>query len=448
MPTARSAAAPGFESLRATWTAVLLGVGTGWIIGAFAQTVPGLLQSTTAPPPPVPSASLALSAALAALAAGVRIPQQFALWVYRSAVRGDPTTPVGSPRAVEWDAPERSFCWTVLSVLTFVCGFCVGLLAMWQALVARGYSLLHAWFVWSDPALALLAWLTAFLAVIWPVVLLGVAFSCLCHLGDTSHRTGSLIAWSLVGASAGLLIAARLASRGFSTHFVQIGTTIPFFTAALVAALANREGAAEISQERAGPVLERNDRRSRRLRTAAVALAALGALILAAWTHQLGGQAVGVLLLGGLGLGALASGGRVAGDHSEILFGRAAAFAGLLAGAGALLGGGGDSVIPIAMAIAGAVSLGHALELGRTSVSMHGCGRCIPVRVMARFLVAGAFMSLVGPALVHRLGFEVTLASAGLALVGLGSILSMREPHAGRRLFRRRIVSTLLNRPS
>lgn len=397
-------------------------------------------------------------AALMTLAVGVRVPQRFALWVCavawrrflsrgrRSDMSGVLLDPAGA---------DRPLYWVVLSVIALLAGIAMGLLPLSVRLTGAGYEWMSSHFLWSVGSGALLQAAVVFLAVLVPMLILGLAMSCAHHLSCPYGRWETrATAWLLIGAAAGTLIATWILRTTQRSDLMLIIAALPALLVSLVSAAStsSRSHSSPGSAEpEALPLPIWSDRWPTLLRASIVAVGGGGVFAIAvgsAYLEQIGGE-VGVLLpamLLAMGIGVLAgcrtkrSGARSIGG-----FGVACAMAGMSVAVpafGITLCGAdlpvwhladwkvGPTSLAVVPACASLAAIGFAMAYGRQVLLHRVANRSFAgAAILTRMLVVAAMTVWVVAPLTERLvGRPAGLVMLGLLLLALGGTLIIHEP--------------------
>lgn len=458
---------------------ILLGTGTGMLVVALSGVISRIFgmspQSPMAAGPPIPVGPVALSAAFATLAAGLRMPQHLALWVFRISSRqpGEtqhlPGLPAGnarnkpalpesearrepalaaigampdkSTRAFADDhrandgsrepSADRSFRWTVASVVALACGVSLATLPIWHRVIAGGFLLAHEHFVWSDAFLIPLQWLTACAVGLWPLLLMGMALTCANRAGDAARTDEAMTGWPVVGAALGFLIADRIIGSGIHADAGILAAALPVLVAAVVAGLL-AAGVSRVPSHcgRTQRVPVERDRRPRLLRTTEVIVGAclIGLLVAAA---QIGSKSTVSLLVMVSGVGILWGQCAAPGEEgSSGKFGRACLFAAAATFNAAILGSFGGETWRLMVEVPAFVLLGFAFGAGRAALLARTSGGPTPGRVLARVFIAGSAIALAAPWAVHRGGSSILMLCASVTLLLPGILIAMAAPCA------------------
>lgn len=184
---------------------------------------------------------LVIGAALLALALGLRVPQQLAMWCcatawHRFIRRGSPSP--SSDFLLNPGPAEDSHTWSMLSAVTLAAGVATALLPWQLKFSLAAYEWMHLHFVWSVPALGVLQGMIALLTFFLPLTLVGLSLS-FAHRQGFSHSrwSTSATAWTLIGVGVGLGITVLATQEKNLSHFPVSAASLPFLIATLVASM-------------------------------------------------------------------------------------------------------------------------------------------------------------------------------------------------------------------
>ncbi len=403
-----------------------------------------IFASTPASNAPVGGA--VVGAATLALAVGVRVPQRVAVWLFAHvycrvvAHAGPIDPPDGAMDPVE---PDRTLYWTVLSMIALAAGVLTAVLPLSIRLTTVFYEWMLAHFLWPVGPLALLQATVVLFTGLAPLMVLGVAVSCVHHLscphGGWETRA---TAWLLIGAGCGASIAAIVLRSVAQTDLLLIAAALPALVLSVLAALWHPQrdrATSERSDSAVIPLPTSSERRPRLVRTGLVAAGGSGACVMSVWLAHCesafgGSTSLPVWLLLAMGAGGLAGcwHSRTA-SRSIGGFGLASVVAGLAVGLGAVALGGGMLAGALAsgiVACAGMAAIGVATTYGRQALLRRVASRSSTgAIVLTRTLICIALTAwVISPVSLLLAGPVKTLMIPAFALVTLGAWLMFREP--------------------
>ena len=391
-----------------------------------------------------PSQGAVVAGALAAVGLGLRVPQRFAIWLcalaWQRFVRRGKTSSV-SGVLIRPAPADRPLYWVVLSVITVVAGVLTALMPWNVRLAHRAYLWLHAHFVWSDVILVVLHGVLAFLVVLVPLAMLGLAVSCSHHLSCRHSRwEPRATAWLLVGAGGGTLIATWIQASWGGGGLTLLSAALPALLVSLIAvALSATDGASAEVEPESMPLPMSSDKYPTLLRAGVVLLGAAAVGVITIWVRGYA-QDPGTIGTGLAGMLLAVGGGALAGAPSEDAgvrsiggFGAACGVAGLLLAGAALVIANGIVSSPAGVGLVACTSLaaiGFAAAYGTETLLHRVASRSSAgASILARTLIFGA---LAGPLAAPVWGGWIRQSSllllVALALLVLAGTLLLHEP--------------------
>ena len=240
-----SQAVPCIDSIVAPVAAGILGFSIAMVSIGALRVFPGLGLPLHVTP------SVVAGVVLLCLGIGVRMPRKVAAWfvvlvqrgismgiVSERWLAGSRLAAVTAPlkRKSSADALEgRAMHWTVLGVLSLMCGLAMALTPAIHRCMVFGWFQLAAGFVWSDVSLVACTPIFAGLSLFFPVTCAALCFSCLYRL---SIRDGAVaagpIAGLLAGASLGLVSATNLEAYGMASWLMPVAASLGPLSVALL----------------------------------------------------------------------------------------------------------------------------------------------------------------------------------------------------------------------
>ncbi len=427
--------------LAAVTAAVLLGAGIGAVITGLEQSFHRIFAAYEPGDGLVFHGVAALS--LVALAAGVRVPQQFALWG-ASWARGRLAGRKEPPSApVDWWRPtpaDHSLYWIVQAGLTLGAGVLVALLPFGLNMAALFYEWMQRHFLWSESTATVLQTLVVLVTVMVPLGVSGLCISACRHLqGKDDLGETSAGGWLLIGAAAAVGLAPRLNGAYADTLIVRLGALSILLVSVLSAAASTRTDSQNLDRTGAkeSGLPQYSDRRPRLLRTSIVIVAAAATLLMAATISgvALGGEAVpldaaATLLVIGASVVVTCT---VNGDRTIGGFGMtcvAAGFAAAVLASAWPTTPSGAAPADFVLVAAALSAFGVSYVYGRQTLVRRVSGRSfVGAKVLARsLLAAGLTAGFVGPPILARLGPRGTTLLVSLVLLALGGLLVIHEP--------------------
>lgn len=394
-----------------------------------------------------------LAGLLAALAAGIAVPQRVAWWIgvrtwRRVAGRADEQAADRAAGASDHDVQRLIF-----AIVALVGGAATALAPILCRFALAAHDFLETQFLWTRASSAVLVIALGFAIGLLPLSLLGLAASCAHRMASARTRwepaaSGALLIGAGIGGSAGWWVAMERAMP----EAAMLAGALPALAAALLVGAGRADKAAPSLSSTYQSVTElptRRDRWPRLLRWGIVAVAACGAWMLALSTRAASGVQAAAVVCGGLVLLGTGwwLGDRIARRREGSIgsFGVACAAAGA-ACAAAMLTRTHGTVAPFSTSAAlTALSLGavgFALCCGNEALLVRAASRSAAgTVVLTRQIVAGGLVWALGaPLSVVLLGSATAAAACALSLLALGGVLVIHEPEYAPRSRRNRLL--------
>lgn len=386
-----------------------------------------------------------------AMAIGVRVPRQFAIWVSAFALRrfmvrrprGGPSTTGPDPTGT-----DQSLHWLVLSVVALLAGILTAVLPMGTTAALDVYAWLIDRFVWSAVPFLALQLLIVFICVFLPGAALGLA-AAFAHRLSCPHGTWQTRAtgWLLIGASIGVAVASTISAFRARPDLILVAASLPSLAAALLAGLASSAHLKTTPHPLdADPAMlpQWSDRWPRLLRTSIIAVGGSAACTVAIWIRVMqdarGADFLPVCaMLFALGVGILVGGwSKLPRVRSIGGFGTACLVAGIDAACGSVVANHAASIPAVwshVTACASVAIIGFAVAYGRQTLLRRVASRpAAGATILGNKLLCCALTVWVGvPAALMLVGAEATLILVAVSLVALGGALIIHEPGYSRR---------------
>jgi hypothetical protein len=392
------------------------------------------------------------------LAVGALIPQRAARYLGLRWRHG----PLERPPA----ADDVALLWTVLALVSLLCGLTLAAVPLALPLAQGGYGWLLERFLWSPSSLSILQSVTVVAVLLPGLALLGLGMACTCRLAcGACHWRVSPMGWALVGAGLGSGLTTLLPRTGASREALTGAAAVPVLLAAVVAArrMGSPVEGGRLSALTVSPAIPSvRDRWPMLLRASVAWVAASTAAAVAVWVQV--PQCWPIAAARGTGgalmsLPAIMGAGVVVCDltkasrlHSAGGFGVASVVAGVgLAASCSIpavwLTDGSRVEVPALMPLLGgglsAVIMGYVLAYGhRTVLCRAGSRAASGAALLALSLAAAAVVVLlIGQSPVSIKASYATLAGIAISLVALGGTTIIHEPTYSRRTRRRRLAA-------
>ncbi len=427
---------PSYPSRFAASVSILVGVSIAMLsVGLYTQYA-SIFRGTD------DAARTVLGVALIALAAGIRLPQRFTMWLCAKAWHQFVKRGVPSAHAEIFINPtnaDRPLYWTVLAAVTLISGL-VAIMLPWvlgQSLVLHRFLLAH--FVWSDPMIVvLLAGITS-ISVIIPFSILGIGVSFVhrlsCPFGRWDTRA---TAWLLLGSGIGTAVALSLRSAIPQHHIILVAGALPTLLAAVISVMASTKEPATPTSD---PVPTSrlpltSDRRPRLLRAAIVGVAGVGVCtmsIISTGSYIFSTGWMIALLLIVMGLGVLAGCALRPIDKRTIGgFGTVCIGAGVVVGICAimwLLGWLSQNIYTLAWLCVCLTAIGFAEAYGRQTLLHRVAVRTSTgATILARITVFSAvIICVVAPLMVQILSQSTVISVLAICLLSIGTAMVFYE---------------------
>ena len=446
----------------AALVAMMLGLATAMVVVGLSARFAVVFADTGGPP------SAVVSAAMFALAVGVRVPHRFAVSVcaaaWRRFVRKGTTSELAGA-LIHHAAPDRALYWLVLAVIALAAGVAIAFLPFSVSTVSTFYQWMNEHFLWSSVPLALLQTFTAFAAGVIPLAVLGLSISCAHHLCCRfAQWEADATAWVLLGAAGGTILAAQAIGVKTSADPFLIAAALPVLLVSIAAAFLGTSGEQSILRSVDPPPAALplwSDRWPTLLRASIVAVGGGSACAAYVWIDPPTQNSSSVILSAAKNLPAslliafavgLLGGARMNHPNRRTIggFGAACNVAGVMVAIGAVarsLSSGSTDVAVFILAIAALVGIGFATAYGRQTLLIRVASRSSAGAVeLGRLLVCAGMTLLVGaPLAVHFFGPTATLIMLAVSLVALGGTLVIHDPVGSPQTRRIRLASLFVS---
>ncbi len=388
------------------------------------------------------AARTVLGMSLIALAAGIRLPQQFTMWLCAKAWhqfvrRGQPSA--YAEVMINPTKADRPLYWTVLAAITLTSGL-ISIMLPWalgQSVILYDYLLAH--FVWSDPAIVVLHTLVTSIAVAIPFSILGIGVSFAhrlsCPFGRWDTRA---TAWLLLGCGMGTAVALSIRLAIPQHHVILVAGALPTLIAAVIAIVAStKEPVTCIRNPEPTPRLPlTSDRRPRLLRVAIVCVAGVGvctmAIISSTSNLTFTGWIIAILLLV-MGLGVLAGCAlRPLGNRTMGGFGTVCIGAGIVVGLCAIAWSRGwlnHSIQTFVILSVCVAAIGFAKAYGRQALLQRVAIRTATgATILARIMICAAGIIFIGaPLMIKLLSQSTAISVLAIGLLSIGTAMVFYE---------------------
>ncbi len=422
---------------RAAMVSVLLGMASAIVASAcIARMEPQLGGGWL-------STRIILAASLFSLAAGVRLPQRFIVWVsatawHRLVSRYRPRR--DATYLLHTNETDRPLYWIVLSGVTLSAGIATGLLPFSIRLAMLFHGWLQDLFVWSEPPMMMLNLVTSFIAVFVPLSLVGLAISFAhrlsCRYGKWDTHAS---AWLLFGAGLGTIFCAQIIRLTHEPNLPLVAGALPSLLVAILSAMASStSNAKQIAENTDTPLPISRDRWPRLLRASIVVAAGASAWTIASIVGASPSQHSAALtlwlVLTSMGLGVLlVCHSKIAGIRTIFGFGSCCTIAGLAVFLAAVMAEYDTSLGAIGFFFIASISLlalGVAKASGRQTLLSRVANRpSAGASILSRILVCSAATICIVEPIANQL-FRRTgsLVFASVAMIVLGGTLVIHEP--------------------